>query len=88
MMKKFIAACLFVVAFASAQVVDDPYAYTSGAQEKETPVMDINHTENDEPMFAVSIHPISMLILSLFIAAAAVVTEVSMPLSCASLRML
>lgn len=66
MMKKFIAACLFVVAFASAQVVDDPYAYTSGAQEKETPVMDINHTENDEPMFAVSIHPISMLILSLF----------------------
>ena len=66
MMKKFIAACLFGIAFASAQVVDDPYAYTSGAQEKETPVMDINHTENDEPMFAVSIHPISMLILSLF----------------------
>ena len=66
MIKKFIAACLFGVVFASAQVVDDPYAYTSGAQEQETPVMNINHTENDEPLFAFSIHPISMFILSLF----------------------
>ena len=65
MIKKILSVCLLSIAFASAQVVDDPYAYTSGAQEQETPVMNINHTENDEPMFAVSIHPVSMFILSL-----------------------
>lgn len=66
MIKKLVAVCLLEVVFASAQLVEDPNAYTSGAQEAETPVMNINHTENDEPMFAISIHPISMLILSLF----------------------
>ena len=66
MIKKILSVCLLSIAFASAQVVDDPYAYTSGAQEQETPVVNINHTENDEPMFAVSIHPVSMFILSLF----------------------
>lgn len=66
MIKKFFAACLFGLSFASAQLVDDPYAYTSGAQEKPTPVMNVNHTENDEPLFAVSIHPVSMFILTLF----------------------
>ena len=66
MIKKFIVACLLGVSFVSAQLVDDPYAYTSGAQEKETPVMNVNHTENDEPLFAVSIHPISMFFLTLF----------------------
>ena len=66
MIKKFIAACLLSLSFASAQLVDDPHAYTSGAQEKETPVMNVNHTENDEPLFAVSIHPVSMFILTLF----------------------
>lgn len=66
MIKKLLSVCLLSIAFASAQVVDDPYAYTSGAQEQEAPVMNINHTENDEPLFAVSIHPVSMFILSLF----------------------
>ena len=66
MIKKIIFASLFAAAFASAQLVEDPNAYTSGAQESDLPVMNVNHTENDEPTFAVSIHPISMLILSLF----------------------
>ena len=66
MIKKLMLVCLLGAALASAQLVEDPNAYTSGAQEKETPVMDINHTEHDEPLFAISIHPVSMLILSLF----------------------
>ena len=66
MLKKILSVCLLAGAFAFAQVVDDPYAYTSGAQESDLPVMNVNHTENDEPLFAVSIHPVSMFILSLF----------------------
>ena len=66
MIKKILAVCLLAIAFASAQLVDDPYVYTSGAPESELPVMNVNHTGNNEPTFAVSIHPISMLILSLF----------------------
>ena len=66
MIKKILSVCILGVALASAQVVEDPSAYTSGAQESDLPVMNVNHTENDEPTFAISIHPISMLILSLF----------------------
>ena len=66
MIKKFVAVCLLGASLASAQLVEDPNAYTSGAQEPEAPVMNINHTESDEPRFSVAIHPISMLILSLF----------------------
>ncbi len=65
MIKKILSVCLLSIAFASAQIADDPYAYTSGAQEQETPVMNINHTDSDEPVFAISIHPVSMFILSL-----------------------
>ena len=66
MIKKILSISLLGIALAFAQVVDDPNAYTSGAQEPELQVMNVNHTENDEPLFAISIHPISMLVLSLF----------------------
>ncbi len=64
-MKKIALACLFAVSLVSAGIAD-PSEYTSGASEPETPVVNINHVENDEPLFAVSVHPVSMLILSIF----------------------
>ena len=66
MFKKVLSVCLLSIALASAQLVDDPYVFTSGAPQSDLPVMNINHTPSNEPTFAVSIHPISMLILSLF----------------------
>jgi len=65
MMKKIVVAALFCISLSFAGVAD-PTQYTSGANEPETPVVNINHVENDEPIFSVSIHPISMLILSFF----------------------
>ncbi|MBR4559732.1 MAG: hypothetical protein IKO21_09230 [Fibrobacter sp.] len=64
MIKRAILSCLVGLGIAFADLAD-PNEYTSGAGEPATPVVNINHVENDEPMFAVSIHPISMFILSL-----------------------
>ena len=63
-MKKIIIACLLSATLSMAQIAD-PNAYTSGAPDPATTVVNINHVENDEPMFAVSVHPVSMIILSL-----------------------
>ena len=65
MIKQVFLTSLFLIGFGFAEVAD-PTLYTSGAPEPATPVVNINHVENDEPMFAVSIHPVSMFILSLF----------------------
>lgn len=64
-MKKVLTALALCASFALAEVAD-PTLYTSGASEPETPVVNVNHVDSDEPVFAVSIHPISMLVLSLF----------------------
>lgn len=64
-MKKILTVLALGCSFAMAEIAD-PTLYTSGASEPETPVVNINHVENDEPLFAVSVHPVSMLILSLF----------------------
>lgn len=69
-MKKIISAFAFVACLATsglAQVVDDPSQYTSGASEPATPNMTINHVESSEPVFAISIHPITMIVYSLIL---------------------
>jgi len=60
MLKKILSLCVFGAALSFAEMAD-PSLYTSGAAEPATPMMNINFVENDEPMFAVSIHPIDMI---------------------------
>lgn len=75
-MKKLVVLifALTMVAFAqdtyapeatSVSQQDDVSAYTSGAPAPETPLVNINETKSDEPVFFVSFHPMSLLILSL-----------------------
>lgn len=69
-MKKILTALLFTAFLAStsfSQVVEYPTAYTSGGGDPATTTMVLNHVESDEPMFAVSIHPISMVVFSLIL---------------------
>lgn len=58
---KFLLCVAFLAVASHAQLVENPEPYTSGAPAPKTPVVNINHVENDEPMFAVEVHPISLL---------------------------
>ncbi|WP_407444610.1 DUF3575 domain-containing protein [Fibrobacter sp.] len=55
--------------YAPAPTEESPYedmsAYTSGAPAPETPVVNINEVPNDEPVFFISIHPLSLSIMSI-----------------------
>lgn len=58
---KFLLCVAFLAVASHAQLVENPEPYTSGAPAPKTPTMNINHVESDEPMFAVEVHPISLL---------------------------
>ena len=60
MFKKGLAICAVCASLAFAGVAD-PTLYTSGAAEPATPLVNVNYVENNEPMFAVSIHPVDMI---------------------------
>lgn len=69
MLKKIIASAILVAAcFGSsfAQVVDDPSKYTSGAPAPATPNVTINRVPSNEPIFAVSLHPASLIFYPIF----------------------
>ncbi len=67
-MKHIVLSVKLLLAFAAAalaQVVEDPSQYTSGAAEPATPNVTVNHVESNEPVFAISVHPVTMAIYSL-----------------------
>ena len=72
MLKKCLILALSLAAFSFAQDAyapapsdevqyEDVSAYTSGAPAPETPVVNINEVPSSDPIFFVSVHPISML---------------------------
>jgi len=67
-MKKLILAFSLVACLASAsfaQVVDDPSKYTSGAKAPATPLVNVNYVASNEPMFSISLHPVSLILYPL-----------------------
>ncbi|MCL4101614.1 MULTISPECIES: DUF3575 domain-containing protein [unclassified Fibrobacter] len=68
MKKTFLALVMLgaLVSASFAQVVDDPSKYTSGAPAPATPNVTINHVASSEPIFAISVHPVSLIFYPLF----------------------
>lgn len=78
-MKKLIFAFVLICSLASAgfaQLVENPSVYTSGASEPYTPNIMVNRVASNEPMFAISIHPITMIVYSLFLDAPSIFVTV------------